>query len=316
MRKTFRIKNIVAATRKWGDIRFVDVPDAEQEYARALFRAGFQWTPTENPIVLAWDNIPDEDKPLLVPVIIHGLAREADDRLFRLIENMPLDETDLCALSIAVDDSPLGNAKRARQFLKRVGRPSEEEAVARLIKHPFYVRVLVRRVFRVPDVQLERAVAESVIDEIRDGARRMPLRWLRRVVQSGHQDLLERLRGTQAQYLLDELDAEDASSARAVFEQSSDEAARATALRTLVEAGATDAADLVRKAFNDPADEVKTTALDLAKRVLPAHEYATALVRLAKRDLQDHEVQAGLRDTIIRLIPEEILAEILTQYLR
>ena len=322
---TFRVQidadlTVVCRSTQWGDFDIVEYPAEASEFVEWL-RTTYGWEYAgETPYCLFWNKIAPEDRPQLVPHVIHGIAvvSHGGDKLWELIKNLPLSELDLRALYLAATRSS-GDTKTIRAWLGGIEFPDRKELVASLLTTPLYVGVAVARASsnEIPTVQVSREVAETIL-------RALPSNywsaqeWLRVVVGSGHADLLaEHENDARLRPFIEEFYARDADKAWEVFQTTKDKNARAVALNTIVRAQHPNAAAAVRTALNDPSSVVREAAFDNLQ-VLPRAEYAKWLAHFAYHgipgDYGETRKRAWYR--IEELISEQEFAEFLAQKLR
>jgi len=321
---TFRVNiddlTVVCRSTQWGDFDIVEYPaDAEEfvEWLRATYGWGYAG---ETPYCLFWNKIVPEDRPQLIPLVIHGIAvvSHGADKLWELIKNLPLSELDLNALYLAATRSS-GDTKPIRAWLGDIQFPDRKALVASLLATPLYVGVAVARASsnEIPTVQVSREVAETIL-------RALPSNywsaqeWLRVVVGSGHADLLaEHENDARLRPVIQKFYARDADKAWEIFRTAESAEARAAALATLVRNGHPGAADAVRFALNDPSTVVREAAFDNLQ-VLPREEYAKWLVHFAYHGIPGDygETQKRAWYKIETIVSEEELVEFLAQKLR
>ena len=322
---TFRVQidadlTVVCRSIQWGDFEVVEYPAEASEFVEWL-RTTYGWEYAgETPYCLFWNKIAPEDRPQLVPHVIHGIAvvSYGGDKLWELIKNYQLSELDLNALYLAATRSS-GDTKPIRAWLGGIEFPDRKELVASLLTTPLYVGVAVARASsnEIPTVQVSREVAETIL-------RALPSNywsaqeWLRVVVGSGHADLLaEHENDARLRPFIEEFYARDADKAWEVFQTTKDKNARAVALNTIVRAQHPNAADAVRTALNDSSSVVREAAFDNID-ILPRNEYAKWLVHFAYHGIPGDYGETRKRAwyKIEQTIPEEEFAEFLAQKLR
>ena len=322
---TFRVVvpegTIVCRSTRWGDFDIVEYPAKASGFVQGL-RETVGWRYAgETPYHLLWDRIVPEDKLLLIPLIIHGIAViESDaDKLWKHIKNFPLSQLDLYALYIAAER---GNrdTKGIRAWLGGIEFPSRKELVASLLENPLYVGVAVARASssEIPtDARVSREVADAILRELPRNYWTAQ-EWLQLVVSSGHADLLaEHENDARLRPVIQEFYARDADKAWDIFRTAESAEARATALNTIVRSGNSNAADAVRTALGDTSVVVREAAFDDLS-ILPRAEYAKWLVHFAYHGIpSDHgETRKRAWYKITNAISEQEFAEFLAQKLR
>jgi len=322
---TFRVAvpegTIVCRSTRWGDFDIVEYPAKASGFVQGL-RETVGWRYAgETPYHLLWDRIVSEDKLLLIPLIIHGIAViESDaDELWKHIKNFPLSQLDLYALYIAAER---GNrdTRGIRAWLGGIEFPSRKELVASLLENPLYVGVAVARASssEIPtDARVSREVADAILRELPRNYWTAQ-EWLQLVVSSGHADLLaEHENDARLRPVIQEFYARDADKAWDIFRTAESAEARATALSTLVRNNHPNAADAVRIALDDSSVVVREAAFDDLS-ILPRAEYAKWLVHFAYHGIpSDHgETRKRAWYKITNAISEQEFAEFLAQKLR
>jgi len=322
---TFRVNiddlTVICRSTQWGDFDIVEYPaDAEKfvEWLRATYGWGYAG---ETPYSLFWNKIVPEDRPQLIPLVIHGIAvvSHGADKLWELIKNLPLSELDLNALYLAATRSS-GDTKPIRAWLGDIQFPDRKALVASLLATPLYVGVAVACATsgEIPtNAQISREVADAILRELPRNYWAAQ-EWLRVVVGSGHAALLaEHENNARLRPFIEEFYARDADKAWEIFRTAESAEARATALNTIVRAQHPNAADAVRTALNDPSSVVREAAFDNLQ-VLPRAEYAKWLVHFAYHGIPGDYGETRKRAwyKIEQTIPEEEFAEFLAQKLR
>jgi len=323
---TFRVQidadlTVVCRSTQWGDFEVVEYPaDAEEfvEWLRATYGWGYAG---ETPYSLFWNKIVPEDRPQLIPLVIHGIAvvSHGADKLWELIKNYQLSEIDLNALYLAATRSS-GDTKPIRAWLGGISFPSRTEIVASLLRTPLYVGVAVACATsgEIPtDAQISREVADAILRELPRNYWTAQ-KWIQLVVSSGHADLLaEHENDARLRPVIQEFYARDADKAWDIFRTAESAEARATALSTLVRNNHPNAADAVRIALNDASGVVREAAFDNLQ-VLPRAEYAKWLVHFAYHGIPSDYGETRKRAwyKITNAISEQEFAEFLAQKLR
>ncbi len=304
----------------WGDFEITEYPADAAEFVHGLHETyGWRYA-EETPFFILWDKIVPEDKPKLVPHIIHGIGvvDSGADKLWELIKDFELSELDLNALYLAATRSG-GDTKRIRAWLDGIKFPARQELVASLLTTPQYVGLALARAssYEVPvTTRVTREVADAILRWLQN-AYWSALEWIELVVSSGHADLLARYENdARVRPFLEEFYARDAARAWDVFNNSKDENARARALTTLVRSGHPNAVDAVRTALKDKSAVVRAAFENL--EILPKNEYAKWLAHFAYHGLPDDygETRKTAWFRIIHEVHEEEFAEFLAQKLR
>jgi len=323
---TFRVQidadlTVVCRSTQWGDFDIVEYPPESHAFVEWL-RATYGWGYAgETPYCLFWNKIVPEDRPLLIPLVIHGIAvvSHGADKLWELIKNLPLSELDLKALYLAATRSS-GDTKPIRAWLGNIQFPDRKALVASLLATPLYVGVAVARASssEIPtDTRITREVADAILRELPNNYWTAQ-EWLQLIVNSGHADLLaEHEKDADLRPVIQEFYARDADKAWDIFRTAESAKARATALSTLVRNNHPNAVDAVRIALNDSSSVVREAAFDNID-ILPRNEYAKWLVHFAYHgipgDYGETRKRAWYR--IKELISEQELAQFLAQKLR
>jgi hypothetical protein len=321
---TFRVQTqygtVVCRSTRWGDFEIMEYP-AEATNVVEWLKATYGWRyAEESPYYLVWDRIVPEDKPSLVPHIIHGIAvvDQGENKLWELIKNYPLSELDLNALYLAA--TRVGKTMSIRSWLGGIQFPPREELVASLLQTPLYVGVAVARVSsgEVPvTTRVTREVAETILRELPSNYWTAQ-EWIRLVVNSGFEDLLtDYEKDARVRPFIQEFYARDAARAWEIFRTAESEDARAVALSTLVRTAHPNAVDAVREALNDSSVVVREAAFDNLA-VLPRAEYAKWLAHFAYHGIPDDYGETRKRAwcRITDMVPEAEFAEFLCEKLR
>ena len=312
---------VTCRSTHWGDFEVVEYPSGASRFVEWL-EDTYSWGYTEGvPYYRIWDKIVPEDKPKLIPHIIHGIALvgRAANKLWELIKDLPLSELDLQALFLAAA-RPGWDTGHIRAWLDGIQFPPRAELIASLLKTPLYAGVVVARasINEIPTAaHITREVAEAIL-RILPYACWNAQEWLQLIENSGHTDLLEEYeKNTRLRPFIQEFYAKDAEKAWDIFWTAGYENARPAALTTLVRSGHPNAVDAVRNALNDTSTLVQRAAFEHI-RILPREEYARWLAHFAYHGLPDDygETQKSAWLEITNAITEEELAEFLTQKLR
>ena len=323
---TFRVQidadlTVVCRSTQWGDFDIVEYPPESHEFVEWL-RATYGWGYAgETPYCLFWNKIAPEDKPQLVPHVIHGIAvvSHGEDELWELIKNLPLSELDLRALYLAATRSS-GDTKPIRAWLGGIEFPPRKELVASLLRTPLYVGVAVARASssEIPtDTRVSREVADAILRELPRNYWTAQ-KWIQLVVSSGHADLLAvHENDARLRPVIQEFYARDADKAWDIFRTAESAEARATALSTLVRNNHANTVDAVRFALNDSSVVVREAAFDNID-ILPRNEYAKWLVHFAYHGIPGDYGETRKRAwyKITNAISEQEFAEFLAQKLR
>jgi hypothetical protein len=322
---TFRVQidnlSLVCRSQQWGDFDIVDYPAELSRFVEGLRETcGWKYA-GETPFHILWDKIVPEDKPQLVPHVIHGIAvvSHGADKLWELIKDLPLSELDLNALYLAAVCGGK-DTERLRAWLGGIEFPPRKELVASLLTTPLYVGVAVACA-TCQDIPITARITHEVAKAI---LRELPnkywtaQKWLQLVVNSGYADLLaDYEKDAELHPFIEEFYARDAAKAWDIFRVSEDENARAVALNTIVRSGHPNAADAVREALHDSSALVREAAFDNLQ-VLPRKEHAKWLVHFAYHGIPGDYGETRKRAwyKIEQTIPEEEFAEFLAQKLR
>jgi hypothetical protein len=322
---TFRVNIddsiIICRSSAWSDFDILDYPAEASGFVQGLRETvGWRYA-EETPYYILWDRIVPEDKPRLVPLIIHGIAvvDSGGDELWKLIKDFPLSQLDLNALYLAATRSSK-DTKHIRAWLGGIEFPDRKTLVTSLLATPLYVGLAVARASsnEVPtDARVSREVAEAILRALPNNYWSAQ-EWLRLVMSGGHADLLaEHKQDAHLRPFIEEFYARDAEKAWGIFQNSEDENARAVALNTIVRAQHPNAADAVRNALNDSSVTVREAAFDNLA-ILPRAEYAKWLAHFAYHgipgDYGETRKRAWYR--IEKIISEEEFAEFLSEKLR
>jgi hypothetical protein len=321
---TFRVQapegTIVCRSERWGDFNIEEYPASASRYVEGLLITCGWGYGEETPYHILWNKIVPEDKPALIPHIIHGIAvvDSGADELWKLIKDFPLSQLDLCALYLA---ATRGNkdTRSVRAWLAGIEFPPRAEIVKALLATPLYVGVAVARASsdEIPDMRVSREVAEAILREL-PNAYWTAQDWIRLIANSGYSDLLSDYENNaQLSPVIQEYHARDAARAWNIFQSSGDANARATALHTLVRIEHPRRVDAVRTALQAPSALVREAAFENLD-MLPREEYARWLVHFAYHGIPgDHgETRRRAWYKIEQLIPEAEFAELLAQKLR
>jgi hypothetical protein len=322
---TFRVViddlTIVCRSTRWGDFDVVEHPAEASGFVEWL-RATYGWGyAEETPYHLLWDSIVPEDKRGLVPHIIHGIAvvNHGADKLWELIKDFQLSELDLNALYLAATRNSK-DTRRVRAWLAGIEFPNRKELVASLLTTPQYVGVALTRAssYEVPTTaRVSREVADAILRNLQN-AFWSALEWMQLLANSGYEDLIDQYKtDARVRPFIEEFYAHDASRAWDIFNNSKNPDARARALTTLVRSGHSNAVDAVRTALEDTSTVVREAAFDHLD-ILPREEYARWLVHFAYHGIPGDygETRKLAWYKIQKIVPEEKLAEFLTQKLR
>ena len=322
---TFRVQIpegfLVCRSLWWGHFEVVEFPPEATHFVEGLCETYGWGYAKETPYFILWNKIVPEDRPQLVPLVIHGIAvvNHGADKLWELIKNLPLSELDLNALYLAVTRNSK-DTKRIRAWLAGIQFPPRKELVASLLATPLYVGVALTRAssFEVPvTARVTREVAETILRWLQN-AYWSAQEWIRLIAGSGFEDLLTDYENdARVRPVIQEFYARDAAKAWEIFRTAESAEARAAALNTLVRAGDPNAADAVRTALEDPSTVVREAAFDNLT-VLPREEYAKWLVHFAYHGLPSDygETRKCAWYRIQEVITEQELAEFLAQKLR
>jgi len=322
---TFRIRVregiVTCRSTQWGDFEIVEYPPDAQDFVEWL-KDTYSWEYTEGvPYYCIWDRIVPEDKPQLIPHIIHGIALvgRAANKLWELIKDFPLSELDLRALHLAAA-RPGWDTGHIRAWLGGIQFPPRAELIASLLETPRYAGVVVARA-SINEVhaatRITREVAEAILRMLPHACWNAQ-EWLQLIESSGHIDLLAQYeKDTRLHPFIQEFYARDAAKAWDIFNNSEDKSARAVALNTIVRAQHPNAVDAVRDALVDPSTVVQEAAFDNLD-ILPREEYAKWLVHFAYHSLPGDYGETSKRAwyKIQNIISEQELAEFLAQKLR